>query len=728
MTTYTTSILLKLIDQITGPIKNINSNLSRLSTTAGRIGSNFSKISSQTALSAQAGSQFAAIGRKAIAKPTEAFEGFEHEMARVRGLTKATSDQFTRLTTEAKRLGSSIGEFSALDAAKGMSEYGMAGYTTNQIIKALPTTLNLATAAQVELADTIGVTTGIMGAFGLEASQIDRTSDVLTATFTGSKTTLRSLGETMSYVGSIARNAGVSLEETAIMAGLLGNASIEGSRAGTTLKGMLLKLAGAGRGKSAKILGSLGIEIEKMEKGTKVLRGPLDLLGELHSKIAKLGPAARTKILAKIFGSEVLPGVQQLLQNLDSEKLRQLTKDINAAHGATKNLALIMRTTSKNATLEMMSALDGLYITLGEKLAPTLLIVKNFARDVAIGITAWSKEHPSLIQGIMVTIAAITGLATVLAGVLITISTVTSALSLASFALGGTATGAQLLGAALSTSVIPALASMAAAAWPIVVVVGAVAALAGAGYLLFRYWDPIANWFTGMWDRFKSASLGAKIVIVGALTALTIPLLPFIALATPFIAAIVAIAAAFKYWEPIKVFVGEMWDEILAGSKRGLERFKKDVATIKTFISDAVEWVQEKIAWIKGQPLLKGLVLTADIVTKPAQLGFAAAKATTGFAAEAISGWSAAGKEAFGVLTGPAEPAKPIESDLIEARTEPIQWGPIAAASITDKKEVKHSMKIEVEDNRVRVRQLETGGEMDFESFAYLGSSNGLVY
>lgn len=701
---FTTSIVIRGIDQISGVARRVTNNFSIMKKSL-EVGSNLRRFAADTSMAAQSVNAFAQKIRAAAAAPTEAFEGFEHEMARVKGLTKTAGVEFDKLYNTALQLGSSIGEFSALDAAKGMSEYGMAGYKANQITAAMPRTLDLSTAAQVGLADTIGVTTGIMGAFGLEANQIGRTADVLTATFTGSKTTLRSLGETMSYVGSVSRSAGVSLEETAVMAGMLGDASISGSRAGTTLKAMILRLAGAGRGKGAKILAALGIQIEKMKGGKKVLRGPLEMLTELHAKVMKFGPAARTRILSRVFGSEALPGVQQLMQNLNSLKLKQLAKDVYGAAGATSKLAKTMRSTAKNATLEMKSAIDGLYIKLGTQLAPTLTKVKNFIRDMVIQLGAWSDKHPGLSKGIMITMAGVAGLATALTGLMWTVSTVASGLGVLAPVFGVVGTAAQLAGAAALNGGLAAATGWAAALWPVALVVAAIAAVGAAGYALYRYWDPIKAWFVNMWERFKKASLGAKIVIaavaVGIGAAIWIVLGP-IALIP---AAIIGVVYAIKHWDKIKKVAGDVWGWVKEKAGGALDWIKETVASV-------VDWVSAKFEKMMQHPAFRVAMKIANVATKPLQWlgkGVGMHMSAMGGAAKSAYG---VGKEAFGVVTG--------------AGHEPGRWKALEGErGIWTQQRVGGEIKISIDsEGRTRVDKVaKQSGDVDFDVDLGYGAS-----
>src|SRR5699024_6573503 len=126
--------------------------------------------------------------------------------------------------------------FSATQVTEGMQFLSMSGYETNEIISAMPGLLDAAAAGQVELGAAADITSNILSGFGMEASETGMVADVQTKAFRSSNTSMECLSETMKYVARMAHAAGFSLEETAAAAGILGDAGIQGSQAGTTLR------------------------------------------------------------------------------------------------------------------------------------------------------------------------------------------------------------------------------------------------------------------------------------------------------------------------------------------------------------------------------------------------------------------------------------------------------------------------------------------------------------
>jgi TP901 family phage tail tape measure protein len=162
-----------------------------------------------------------AAGAVGLGATVKVAADFESAMSRVGALSGATEKDMSSLTQTAKDLGATT-SFSASQAAEGMSYLAMAGYDTNEIIASMPGLLNAAAAGQTDLATTADITSNILSGFGLEAAETAKVADVLTKTFTSSNVDLSMLGETMKYVAPTAKAMGISLEETAAAAGILG--------------------------------------------------------------------------------------------------------------------------------------------------------------------------------------------------------------------------------------------------------------------------------------------------------------------------------------------------------------------------------------------------------------------------------------------------------------------------------------------------------------------------
>ena len=194
-----------------------------------------------------------------FAAPIKLGMEFDKTMARVGAVSNASAEDLGRLRDKARELGAST-VFSASQAAEGMTYLAMAGFKTDDMLKAMPGMLNLASAGQVDLASASDIAASMLNGFGLEASQINRVADTMVNTFANSSTDLQGLGETMKYVAPVAASMGVDLETVAAMAGKLGDNAIRGSQAGTAMRAVFTRLV-APATEGQKALYALGVSV-----------------------------------------------------------------------------------------------------------------------------------------------------------------------------------------------------------------------------------------------------------------------------------------------------------------------------------------------------------------------------------------------------------------------------------------------------------------------------------
>ena len=191
----------------------------------------------------QTGRKFESIGKsltKSISVPMAAigtlsvavFSGFEAKMSEVKAISGATADQFQKLKANAEQLGAST-IFTAKDVAQLQVEFAKLGFTADEITKVTEATLYLAQASGSDLARAAEVAGSTLRGFGLDATETNRVTDVMALSFSRSALDMEKFAQSMKYVAPIANAAGVSLEETTALLGVLANAGISGSQAGT---------------------------------------------------------------------------------------------------------------------------------------------------------------------------------------------------------------------------------------------------------------------------------------------------------------------------------------------------------------------------------------------------------------------------------------------------------------------------------------------------------------
>jgi TP901 family phage tail tape measure protein len=253
---------------------------------------------------------------------------FEKMMLKVRANTQATEEEFERLNQVAIRLGAET-EFSASQAAEALNYLTMAGLSVDQAIKALPNTMDLATAGVIGMGQAADITTGILFGMGMGVEELGRVNDILVKTYTSSNQTIVDLGEAFKFAGPIAKSFGVEMETVAVLLGELANAGIRGEMGGTGLRGAFLD--------TSKVFREYGESAKDAEGKTKGLIQAMQLLVEKNAS-----PEEVTKIFGDRAGVAVLALMNTIRQ--DSEYLNNQVVDMteNAA-GATEEAAGVIR-------------------------------------------------------------------------------------------------------------------------------------------------------------------------------------------------------------------------------------------------------------------------------------------------------------------------------------------------------------------------------------------------
>ncbi|HII1994587.1 TPA: phage tail tape measure protein [Escherichia coli] len=442
----------------------------------------------------------AAAGGYAAGRFLQPAIGFGKEMSRVQALTRIdkNSPQFKALREQALKLGSET-QFTASDAASGQSFLAMAGFTPQAIQAALPGVLNMALAGGVELGETADIGSNILTQFNLTADQMDRVGDTLTAAFTRTNTDLRALGETMKYTGPVAAKLGISLEEAAAMAGMLANNGLRGSDAGTAMRASLSRLASPPKA-AADALKELGVSVADARGKMRPME---DVLLDLYKATQKYGQVDQVSFFKDIAGEEAFVGLQTLVAAAGSGELQKLTRELQGARGEADRVAKVMADNLDGDLKNLDSAWEGLRIRISDLVDGPLRSVTQWLTRVLEKITSLAQAHPVLTRQLLIA-----------GGALLAMTATVGSLSLALGVLAGPLAklrlGFSLLtGSMNAVRVLPALWGMAAGSVSLLGgAIGAlfspvgliVAALAGAAVLIWKYWDPIRAFFSGVFS------------------------------------------------------------------------------------------------------------------------------------------------------------------------------------------------------------------------------------
>lgn len=322
-----------------------------------------------------------------ISDSINTFKDFEAAMSQVQAVSGATSAELEQLTQKAKEMGATT-KFTATESAEAFNYMAMAGWKTEDMISGIEGILNLAAASGADLATTSDIVTDALTAFSLKASDAGHFSDVLAAASSNANTNVTMMGETFKYAGTMAGSLGYSIEDVALATGLMANAGIKSTMAGTALNSIMTRLA-TDAGASSKSLGALGVMTEELGVEFYDAEGnarPLgDVLKELRAATSDLNDEEKSYYANKIAGMEAQKGLLAIL-NASEEDYNKLAKAINNADGAAAGMSETMLNNLQGSLTLLQSAVDGAKIRLGERIAPYVREVADWLTGMMPGV------------------------------------------------------------------------------------------------------------------------------------------------------------------------------------------------------------------------------------------------------------------------------------------------------------------------------------------------------
>jgi TP901 family phage tail tape measure protein len=278
---------------------------------------------------------------------------FEQSMQIVRGVTNATTEDFRELTATAREMGATT-RFSATQAAQGMEFLARAGFNTEQVIAALPATLRLAQSGSIELGQAADFASNLVSQFGLEAAETARVVDVMVKTSNSANTNVVQMAEALKLAGPLASKMGVSIEEAAAAIGVLGDNGIQGTLAGTNLRGIMLALLNpTKRGRAA--IKEMGLTMEDVNIETRGLTAVMQAFAEAN---------ITAKQAALIFRRQQVSGA--LAVAATTKKMKELFAANQDASGESQRMADIMDDSLVGAFFNLKSAISEAFLATGD--------------------------------------------------------------------------------------------------------------------------------------------------------------------------------------------------------------------------------------------------------------------------------------------------------------------------------------------------------------------------
>lgn len=345
------------------------SRMGKLSTSMTNFGSSVSKAAGKMKYLSLAAAGVAGIALKVGMD-------FDEGMSKVAAVSGASGDELQALRNKAKQMGATT-KFSATEAAEAMNYMAMAGWKSKDMIGGIEGIMNLAAASGEDLATTSDIVTDALTAFGLQASDSGHFADVLAAASSNANTNVNMMGETFKYAAPIAGSLGYSVEDVAESIGLMANAGIKSSQAGTSLRRIMSSLTNDFT-ISGKKIGDVTIKTTKADGS---MRSWSDIIQDTRKAFSGLSESEQTTAARTLVGQNAMSGFLALM-NASPKDIKKLEDALGKADGAAKSMADTMLDNTKGSLTILKSTLESAGISIAETLAPTVTQIVKHITDL----------------------------------------------------------------------------------------------------------------------------------------------------------------------------------------------------------------------------------------------------------------------------------------------------------------------------------------------------------
>lgn len=448
---------------------------------------------------------------------------FDTSMSKVAAVSGATGDDLDALRDKAREMGAKT-KFSATEAAAAMEYMAMAGWKTEDMLGGIEGIMNLAAASGEDLAITSDIVTDALTAFGMSADDSAHFADILAAASSNANTNVSMMGETFKYCAPIAGALGFSAEDTAQAIGLMANAGIKGSQAGTALRTIMNNLAG-----EVKITGSaLGEVTIATTNADGSMRDLSDILSDCRGAFSQLSESEQAAAAEALVGKNAMSGFLALMNagDADIEKLSSsidhcsdtFVKTVDGAiipmsqaleegidwieeyNGVADQMASVMQDNLAGQLTILKSQIQELAISFGEMLIPAIRAIVSRVQAFVDKLNGMSESQRKAVLTIGLIIAA-------LGPLLVILGTVISKVGVAMQGFVKLATGVKKLGVAVKagTGIFGKLgAALGGISAPVIAVVAIIAVLIAAFKHLWDTNEEFRNAITAIWNGIVS--------------------------------------------------------------------------------------------------------------------------------------------------------------------------------------------------------------------------------
>ena len=500
-------VIMRLTDQVTAPLTRIRSQMdataktsTRLGRTVQTVGKNIGSISSAL-MPVSAG--LVAAGTMAATT----FMDFDRVITGAGAKAGASAAELEKMRAAATQMGADF-PVSATEVAQAMDALAASGFNANQTVALMPSILTSAVASGEGLAQTSQVVTSALNIWGMAQENVGqnaaRVADVIQQAANASALGLQDFGIALQYAGAPAAALNVNIEELSTALALIKNRGIDASTAGTSLRSLFTRLSNPPK-QAAEAIAQLGLQVTD-SAGNFI--GLENVISQMRSAMQGLNDTQRIALAQAIAGTE---GYSALLSLVDTapEEYRRMTEEINNAAGSSARQYEIMKNTLSGSVEDMKGSLEALAINFGSVLAPSIRQAAAAIGSIADAINAMSPEQKAMLADIAMCIVGFTvfafaaGKVVSIGGSLVAmygnIATVLAGHHIRNKLLEYSIIGIGRAFTFLRTAALTALPRIGAAFTLILSPVGlAVAGVIAAGYLLYRNWDTVKQWITGV--------------------------------------------------------------------------------------------------------------------------------------------------------------------------------------------------------------------------------------
>ena len=435
---------------------------------------------------------------------------FDSAMSQVAAVSGATGKDFDALRNKAREMGAKT-KFSATEAAEAMNYMAMAGWKTEDMLDGIEGVMNLAAASGEDLATTSDIVTDALTAFGLSAKDSGHFADILAAASSNANTNVSMMGETFKYCAPIAGALGFSAEDTAEAIGLMANAGIKSSQAGTALRTIMNNLAGDVK-ISGKAIGDVTIATTNADGSMRDLS---DILADCRSAFGNLTESEKAQAAESLVGKNAMSGFLALM-NAGQGDIDKLSSAIDNCDGSAEKMAMTMQDNLAGQLTILKSQLQELAISFGDILMPAI-------RSIVSKLQGFVDKLNEMDEGTKRTIVIIALLVASIGPLLVIIGTAISKIGVAMQGFVKLANGISKLKIAIQggTGVLGKLgAALGGISAPVLAVVAVIAVLVAAFVHLWKTNEGFRDAIIGTWNRIKDTISGFCQGIVDRLNAL----------------------------------------------------------------------------------------------------------------------------------------------------------------------------------------------------------------